>query len=206
MLRRITIHLAGFLMLATLGCAKPKVWVPPRIDLHQYGTLGLIEFDSPLGYGRMSTQQFVATVHAAQGPIPILELGRLADVLDSVGQGAMSPDAVRAIGEKYRVDIVVMGGLEIDEPRPNFSMQSFSEANASADILGTLTARFLDAGSGATIWSDQARGKRSVAHLNLALGQLPQAGAVDPEGEQARLVAWLVERVTSDFRGYWARP
>jgi len=217
MKRQIALHLIGILMLATLGCAKPKVWVPPRIDLHQYGTLGLIEFGSQLGsqlgsrsgsksgYGPMATQQFVATLHSAQAGVPVLELGPLAQVLESVGHATLGPDAVRAIGERYRVQVVAVGDLGIDEPRPNFSIQSFTEANASADILGTLNARFLDARSGATIWSDQARGKRTVAHLNMAAGHRPQFGAVDPEGEHAKLVTWLVSHVTGDFRGHWAR-
>jgi len=205
MKRQIALHLIGILVFALLGCAKPRVWVPPRIDLHEYGTLGMIEFRSPQGYGPLATQQFVATLHSAQAGVPVLELGALADAVQSVGYRAMGPDAARAIGEKYRVDVVVVGDLEIEQPRPNFSIQSFTEANASADILGTLHVRFLETRSGATIWSDQARGKRSVAHLNMSAGQLPQFGAVDPQGEHAKLLAWLVGRVTGDFRGYWAR-
>ena len=135
MKRQIALHLTGILVIAVLGCAKPRVWVPPRIDLHEYGTLGMIEFHSPLGYGPLATQQFVATLHSAQGSVPVLELGLLVDALHSVGHRAMDPDAVRAIGEKYRVDVVVVGDLEIDQPRPNFWIQSFTEANASADIV-----------------------------------------------------------------------
>ena len=118
----------------------------------------------------------------------------------------MGPEAVRAIGEKHLVDVVVVGDLEIEQPKPNWSLQSFTEANAGADIHGTLSARFFDADSGATIWSDAAGGSRRVANLNMSLSTLPQVSAVDPEGEQAKLVDWLVGRVTSDFRGYWARP
>jgi hypothetical protein len=205
MKRQIALHLIGILMLATLGCAKPKVWVPPRIDLHQYGTLGMVELRSPLGYGPSATQQFVATLHGAQAGVPVLELGPLAQVLESVGHETLGPDAVRAIGEKYRVEVLAVGDLGIEQPRPNFSIRSFTEAKASADIVGTLNARFFDARSGATIWSDQARGKRNVAHLNVAAGQRPRFGAVDPEGEHAKLIGWLVSRVTGDFRGYWAR-
>lgn len=206
MKRQIALILTGILILAVLGCAKPKVWVPPRIDLNQYGTLGLIEFGSPSGYGPMATRQFVASLHSAQAGVPVLELGTLAQVLASVGHEALDPDAVRAIGARYRVDVVSVGDLDIDQPRPNFSIRSFTEANASAEILGTLDTRFLDAHSGATIWSDQARGKRTVARLNVAAGRIPDFSAVDPEGEHAQLVGWLVGHVTGDFRGRWARP
>jgi len=206
MKRQLAIHLVGILALATFGCAKPKVWVPPRIDLHEYGTLGLIELDSSQGYGSMATQQLLASLHASQAGVPVLELGSLAEVLRSVEQPTLGPAAVRAIGDRYGVDVVIAGDLDIDEPRPSFSIHSFTEADASAEILGTLTARILDARSGATIWSDQARGSRTVARLNVAAGRVPQFGAVDPEGEHAQLIGWLVDRVTVDFRGTWARP
>ena len=188
-----------------LGCAKPKVWVEPRIDLHEYGTLGLVQFDSERGHGPMATQQFLAAVHQAQAGVPVLELGTLPRVLRSVGKSEMGPEAVRAIGEKYGVDAVVVGDLDIEKPRPNFSVQSFAQASASAEILGTLNARILAARSGATIWTDEARGKRTIASLNMSAGTQPSFGAVDPDGEDAKLVAWLVDRITGDFRGYWAR-
>lgn len=189
-----------------LGCAKPKVWAPPRIDLERYGTLGLIEFRSNQGYGSVATQRFLTAVHAAQAGVPVLELGPLPHVLRSVGHDSLGADAARAIGEKYRVDVLVVGDLETEDPRPNFSIRSLTEAKASAEILGSLNARILDAGSGATIWSDAARGKRTVAHLNVSVGNRPNFGAADPEGEQAKLVAWLVDNVTGDFRGRWVRP
>jgi hypothetical protein len=217
MQRHLWLPLVAILMLAAFGCAKPEpaVWVPPRIDLREYGTLGLVEFRCPQGLGPLATQQFVASLHAAQAGIPVLELGPLARVLAGAeagasvgadGRPALGPDGVRAIAEKYGVDVLVVGDLLVESPRPSFSIRSFTEANASAEILGTLTTRFLDGRSGATIWSDQARGSRNVAHLDVAMGQRPQFGAVDPQGEHAQLVSWLVGRVTGDFRGYWARP
>jgi hypothetical protein len=193
-------------LLLALGCAKPKVWVPPRIDLHQYGTLGLVEFRSQGQHGQMATQRFLSAVHGAQGGVPVLELGPMRDVLQSVGQEQMGPDAARAIGERYGVDVLVVGDLDIEPPRPDFSIESLTEASASAAILGRLNARILEARSGATIWSDEASGKRTIARLDLSAGQQPWFGAVDPDGEDAALVTWLVDRVTGDFRGRWARP
>ncbi len=205
MKRKIALQVAAISILTILGCAKPKVWVPPRIDLHQYGTLGLISFRSPLGYGPMASQQFLAALHSCQAGVPVLELGSLTEILQAVGHEAIGPDAVRAIGEKYRVDALVLGDLGIDNLRPNLSIKSLTEATASAEIQGRLNTRILDARSGATIWSDEARGTRTVAHLDIVAGRRPGVGAVDPEGEQALLVSWLVGQVTHDFRGRWAR-
>jgi hypothetical protein len=50
---------------------------------------------------------------------------------------------------------------------------------------------------------EPGRGQRTVARVNLAVGQTPGLQAVDPKGEHAPLLAWLVSRTTSDFRGRW---
>jgi hypothetical protein len=206
MRRRLVLAGTAIGLIAAFGCAKPRVWQPPRIDLRSYGTLGLVEFRSADEHGAEATRQFLTTLHAAQAGVPVLELGALPPLLRSVGHQTLDPEAARAIGERYRVGVLVVGDLQIDEPRPTFSVQSFTQANAGAEIRGSLDARILDARSGATIWSNGARGKRNVAHLNLSAGSRPDFGAVDPKGEHAELIRWLVERVTGDFRGRWVRP
>lgn len=206
MTSRIATVLLGCLLVGALGCAKPRVWMPPRVDLRAFGTLGMLQLDASPAFASRATQQFVASLHSAQGAVPVLELGALPAVLEAVGHDAIGPDAVRAIGERYRVDALILGDLEIEQPRPSFQIESITAASARADILGTLNARILDARSGATIWSDRAEGRRTIARVDVVAGHAPDFGAVDPEGEQAHLVEWLVIRVTDDFRGYWARP
>lgn len=203
--RRLALLGIAIGLIVASGCAKPRVWQPPRIDLHSYGTLGLVQFSGD-DHGPTATRQFLTALHTAQAGVPVLELGPLSPLLRSVGHEALDAEAARAIGERYRVGVLVIGDLEIEKPRPSFSVQSFTEANASAEILGSLDTRILDARSGATIWSNGARGKRSVAHLNLSAGSRPDFGAVDPDDEQAELVRWMVGRVTSDFHGRWVRP
>jgi hypothetical protein len=206
MAQRRSLQLALTLWLA-VGCAKqPAVWVPPRLDLRELGTLGLVELDAPRGYGQTATGEILEALHAAQPGVPVLELGPLPGVLGSVSHGGIGPEAARAIGERHPIDALLVGELQIDPPRPRFQVESFVAADARAEIVGTLSLRLLDARSGATLWSDRARGARSVAHLSVLAGERPHMGAVDPDGETAILVDWLVEQATSDFRGYWARP
>lgn len=193
-------------LLVGCGCAKPRIWQSPRVDLTRYGTVGLVEFHSGQGDGEWATRRFLASVHTAQAGVPVLELGSLPRVLRSVGHEALGPDAVRAIGQRYGVDTLVVGDLDVELPRPSFSVQSLTHADASAEMVGTLQTRLLDARSGATIWSDEARGRRTVARLDLSAERPPRFGARDPEGEHAKLVSWLVHDVTDDFRGRWVRP
>jgi hypothetical protein len=199
----------ALLAIAVLGgvdcAAKQDVWVPPRIDLREYGTLGLVEIRATLPYGKIATRKLMAALHDAQPGVPVLELGELAGVLRAVGHETLDPDAARAIGERYRVDAVVVGDLAIEQPKPSWSVHSFTEASASADVHGSLDARIFHTNSGATIWSDSVAGKRTIASIDLAAGVRPRIDAVDPEGEEARLVGWLVGRVTRDFRGHWER-
>lgn len=204
MVRRLALLGLAIGWLAGSGCVS-KVWMPPRLDLHRHGTLGLVEFQSYDGHGATATQRFLANVHAAQAGVPVLELGPLPAVLRTVGHEAMGPAAARAIGERYGVDALLIGDLVVVLPRPSFSVRSLTRAEASAEILGTLSTRLVDAHSGATVWSDEARGKRTVAHVGLSAQRPPRIGASDPESEHEQLVAWLVDRVTNDFRGHWVR-
>jgi hypothetical protein len=204
--RRIASFAVFFALLVGCGCAKPRVWQEPRVDLHRYGTLGLVEFDAGYGHGPDVTERFLASVHAAQAGIPVLEIGDLRAVLRSVDHEALTPEAARAIGERYEVDTLLVGDLRVDLPRPSFSVKSLTAAQASAEMVGTLKARLLDTRSGATIWSDAARGERTVARVNVRSDGRPSFGARDPEDEEAKLVSWLVFHVTDDFRGRWIRP
>jgi len=104
------------------------------------------------------------------------------------------------------VDTLVVGDLDVALPRPSVSLRSFAQAKASAELVGAISARLLDARSGATIGSDEARGARTVARVDIGAERPPRFAAVDPEGEHARLVSFLVWNVTDDLRGRWVRP
>jgi hypothetical protein len=71
--------------------------------------------------------------------------------------------------------------------------------SASAYIEGSLSAKIFEARSGATIWTNAARGKETVAHVNLSTSRLPRLDAKNREDANGRLVQGLVARLTSDF-------
>lgn len=64
--------LCGILLglLVGCGCAKPRVWQGPRVDLTRYGTLGLVEFRSGHGDGEWVTRRFLASVHTPRRASP----------------------------------------------------------------------------------------------------------------------------------------
>jgi hypothetical protein len=205
MRKNAILFLTAAALLAT-ACASKQVQVPPRIELARHGTLGMVAFSSngSRELSALATRQFMAVVQAAQPRVPILELGERSRVLAALGHQDLDPEAIRALGEKYGVDAVLVGELTTRSPKPRFSVNSLVESmRASADIEGVLSARLLQTRNGATIWTNAARGKQSVAHVNLVQGSPPRIGATDPNGAESRLVRSLVATLSADFRPSW---
>ena len=193
--------LAGVALLLLVGCAK-KVMVPPTIDLHLYETIGLVQFSSNAegALDALATQKFIEALQAAQPGVRILELGDQAEILESVGRDEMDFQAVRAIGEKYGVEVVVVGDVEVTDVKPRVQLLSLSSFGVSADVEVTLAAKLYDGASGATIWTNSCSDKRTVAHVGVSSSGPVDFGAGDPEAAYGELVYALVYTVTRDFR------
>ena len=190
--------------LLSLACAS-KVLVPPRVDLGGFGTLGMIDFASQGSpeLGRLAGQEFLASVQSAQPGVPVLELGERDRVLGSVQRDSLDPEAIRALGERYGVDAILAGELDAEEVKPNLSLDSVVRSlRMSAEVEGSLRARIFDTNSGATLWTNSARARETVARADVSGTGLPRVGATDPDDARQRLVRRLVAGVTADF---WSR-
>jgi len=102
-----TILIAGLL---AFGCAKRTlVQVPARVDLHELGTIGIVEFASG-SEGKLaafSTQRFIEALQESQPGVHVLELGKIPELPG----GSVDHAAIRAIGEKYDVDAALTARL-----------------------------------------------------------------------------------------------
>lgn len=201
--------LALALPLLLAGCAsKPKVLVPPRLDLGAYPTMGIVLFTSNTS-GNLddyATEQFMQALHNAQPGVRILELGTADHVLDEVGHDAFDFEAVRAIGKKWGVDAVFAGHLDVTDVKPRLDLQSMIKTlRVSADVKAALQARLIEAHGGATVWSRSSSGEAPVAHVRLISGGPVDFGASDPAEAYGRLVQTLVGRVSGDFYAHWER-
>ena len=67
----------------------------------------------------------------------------------------------------------------------------------------TITARLLQAKSGATLWTREARRRENVGHVGITTTGLPTFSANDPESAAGKLVRNLAYWVTEDFRSHW---
>ena len=181
-----------------LGCAsKPKVLIPPRVDLGSFGNLALVEFTATGGerLGVIASREFLTAMQSAQPGTPVLELG------DEVPGGRLDVRALRAIGERYHVDAVVVGELEAHHVKPNVSFDSAVRwVTASAQLEGIMNARILDTRTGATLWSSGARATREIARVDLSNGNV--AGKT-PDDARQELVEALVGTTTADFWAHW---
>jgi hypothetical protein len=207
MKRQLFLYVLALALAILPGCAS-KVLVPPRVDLGIYDTLGIIEFTSNEtgSLGEYATQEFMETVQAAQPGVRILELGSEEQVLRAIGHEALDFEAMRAVGEKWGVDALFAGHLELEAVKPNLKLTTIVKSmSLSAEVEAALRTRLVETDKGATVWTSGAKGKAPVAHVSVISRGPLDLGASDPETAYGELVHALSSRVTGDFYSRWER-
>ncbi len=187
---------------------RPAEYVPPRLDLAQYGSLGIVEFSSNTkhGLGASATEEFVAAVHAAQPGTPVLELGELASALPGGLRGKLDAAAIRALAAREHVDAIWVGEIAEGEGKPRVAVDpSFGSASATAERKAKISVRLLDGTSGATVWSAASERTIPVVSFDGTLGSLPRVHTKPADEARAILVRDLVSDVTFDFRPQWVQ-
>jgi hypothetical protein len=202
--------LAGALLLG-LACAhRPAVLVPPRVDLAQWGAIGVVEFDGgrDADFAGLATDEFVQMLLDAQPGTRILELGSERKLLAEVGRDALDAEATRAIGERFGVDAFFTGALALGELRPNVRVgEAFTSVRAAANVDARLAAKLIEASSGALVWSRSARATANVARLGVPVGVgTPSVRIGDLSEAYGELVPLLVSDLSPDFHSTWQRP
>jgi len=186
------------------GCCK-KVYYSPIMDLNKYEPVGIIKIDvnaeGKLDY--MTTERFMEYMRRDQPGILVLELGSREDVLKSVGKKELDFEAIKAIGDKYKVKTVIVGDLQISEvkPRVDFSL-SFPYVSATAEVDASLYSKMYETSMGSTVWSGSSRVKTEVGSVKIFKEHF-SFNAEDPEQAYGRLVDDLVWYTSRDFRGFW---
>jgi hypothetical protein len=187
------------------GCGGPKILVPPRVDLQPYGTLGMIELSSNAqgNLAPYTSQQILHSLQEAQPGTLVMELGTLQNALDSVGRSELDFEAIRALGSKYGVGGIITGKLEIGKVKPSINIAStLTTINVSAYVEAMLSAKLLETKSGATVWTNLAKGRENVGSVSLAGGD-PVFNAKDPDKAYGQLVHHLVGYICDDFWSHY---
>jgi hypothetical protein len=175
------------------------VTIPPRIDLKQFNTIGVIEFDSPTdaALAKKATQRFIEYVQNAQPGVLILELGSKGDLLQSLGKTQLDADALKAIKQSKSVDFVMYAALNVSNPQTQVSVRNLdlSSISAKESVKADLGVKLYKAASGALAWSNSAQGEWTLAKASLS-----NIRVNDPEAKYNQMVDDLTFTVTRDFR------
>ena len=190
-----------------LGCSHTeKVLVPPKFELSAYNKIGVIEFSTNAedDVRQYVTQNFIQNVQSAQPGTRILELGSEEQVLGAIRRNELDFKTIKRIGEKYRVDAVIFGHLQVSEIKPKVKILTAPKSvHAKAYIEALLSTRLLETDSGATLWTNATSGKTSVANVNVIKKGLFNIGISDPKEKYGQLVPELVYINTNDFRAQY---
>jgi hypothetical protein len=198
-------------LMATLSCGgarRSAIQVPPRLDLAQYGRLGLVTFTVENAKGSLhqfATERFAEDLLAAQPGTEVLELGSADTLLKRVGEQELGIAAAQELGKQRDIGAVFGGHLKVTNPQAGGGIAALVTPHLEATIRVDLSVWLLSTRSGATLWRSSAWATQKVGHVALVDGQLEFA-AKDPKEAYGGLVNRLIALVTEDMRPTWRQP
>jgi len=200
MKRTVTILLVVSLTAMAVSCLG---LFPPRINLEPMGTIGLIEFQSEAkgNIAEYASQVFLEFLLRSQPYARIKELGRESEVLGNIGVDHLGPEAYEALRNRYGVDTVFFGSLEVSKIRPRVDLAAIiTSLGVSAEVDAVMMSRLIDTHSQTTIWTASAHERATVAQVSVFKSGDIFFDASNPEQAYGPLIRDLVHRTTRDFR------
>jgi len=189
---------------ALAACSRTVVVpVPPKMDLKEYGPVGIVDFssNSEQAFSARATRQFQEQVQSAQPGTRFVELGERQQLLAAVGAKQLDAPALRKIGAKYGVSAVFIGELAYSEPRTDVKVSDITklEGGVRTEIRGDLSARLLETASGASVWSTSGWARRQMGTLHVS-AERGVSGGMNGGNPREEMVPALVSEITHDFR------
>ena len=162
------------------ACSHPTVLVsvPPRMDLRNYPTLGIVDFTSASerALGARAARQFQEQVQSAQPGTRFIELGDRDAVLAAVGAKTLDVSAWKKIGDKYGVAAVFVGELTYSDPSVNVKVTDLNKLQGGmrAEVKGDISSRLFETASGASVPSSSLFGP-DARNVSLILSTEPSS-------------------------------
>jgi len=204
-----SLTVVGFMLAWAVGCAHhPAVRVPPRVDLTQHQTIGVINFRSSPDdeLGALATRRFTESARRDQGLVRMIDFGSSVAALSSVEGNDLDAGTFRALGREHGVQTILVGDLTLSKTRPSVRIDSgLRSGSVAAQVEAVLAVRLVEAATGASIWSASARASETLGQISVLGGENVAIGADDPARSYAALVDRLVEQTTRDFHAHWTR-
>jgi hypothetical protein len=203
-MRPYRILMTLWLLTLLWGCSKTiLVPVPPRMDLKQYGTIGLIQFttNSDPVMNAFATQQFQEHVQGAYPGTPLLELGSKEAVLAAVGATGFDAETMTKIGKKYGVSAVFIGEVVYSDPKTDIRITDINKLDGAlrTEVRGDVSGKLMETQAGASVWSSSAWAKRQITGVIVS----PKRGVSTTIGDsnpRKDMVPALMFHLTEDFR------
>jgi hypothetical protein len=182
-----------------------RVLVPPRLDLRQYGRVGLVLFTIEKAKGELdqvATMRFSEDLLAAQPGVEVLELGSGESVQRRLGEKDMGAMTAQSMGASRRTPVVFIGHLKVSNVTPSGGLASLSLPHLEATVSAELTVALYSTETGGTLWRSSGVASRKIGGLAIVGGE-PYFSAKNPNKAYAGLVYDLVDYVTRDMRATW---
>ncbi|MDD3803995.1 MAG: hypothetical protein PHW02_06410 [bacterium] len=196
------LFLLSFALLILAGCCK-KVEVPAVIQMNRYEPVAMVNVVMTNSKGNLSsyaTQRLIEFMTLEQKGNRILEIGDLDKVLGEVNAKEVNPDAIKAIGEKYKVKTVIISEINISDVQPQVKFNlEFPYISARAKISSEMTVRMYETELGATVWTGSSWAKDEVGNLSIFKDYV-SFNAENPDEAYGDLVTALVDWATIDYR------
>ena len=188
------------------------VEVPPRMVLDHQQTIGIVTFEVRGGGAEAPdvSSRFVEEIHQGQPGVAVVELGRSADVLGALGKTRMDSEAVREIGKRFDVDVVILGALSMKESEPEVDVDldrgiGLGSLQAQVRLDGSLEAKLVNTDRGATLWTGSSSRWIELACFRGSTAGQGSMRIPDRDRQVEQLVHDMVVETSSDFRPTWER-
>ncbi|HEX6644778.1 MAG TPA: hypothetical protein VF037_08870 [Gemmatimonadales bacterium] len=187
--RGLALALCGAMILS--ACSAKYTEVPPRLDLHSFGRVALVQFSveqADTGMGVVATERFAEELLASQR-VELLEVGS--------ADSAISSLAAR------EVPAVFVGHLKVSSLRPRGQL-SASSVNLRGTVSAELVVRLVSTRDGATLWRSSAVTTGTLGRLAVGSG-FPSVSVRDPGEAYGEIFRELAVHATRDLRPTWVR-
>ncbi|MEO0185694.1 MAG: hypothetical protein ABIL20_07840 [candidate division WOR-3 bacterium] len=194
-----------FLIFTTCG---KKVMIPPRINLKEHEIVGMIQFkcSNEGKLASLATRRFKQAIREDQGTVRIVDLGTEKEVLRKIGRNKLDKESFQLIGEKYEVNTIFVGNLNISDIRPDIDIGLVLRSmSINAEVDAELDVQMIETETGASLWNGSASATRRIGGLSVIERKFFTFDADDPDRAYGELVDVLVDYLSRDFRVRWVR-
>ena len=192
-----------FILFMFISCG-PIILVPPEIDLLPYERVGLISFSIENAEGpldEMATQRFLQEITRFQKGAQVIELGTLDEVLGQIDKTSLDQETVKAIGEHFGVTSFFHGKINVSDVKPRIDISALVRSlRVRASFNISMTARLFSTETGATLWTDSAYRKETLAYMSIREGRVPYFDVRDQDEAYKGLIERLIYELTREFR------